>query len=231
MTDGDHNSVARAEHIYQPKIRHEKRNERPKVMVTNQPTHPEIRDFGSLKRIVGPPAWLKVEEESGGIGARQSHIFRTPEASDVCINAFYRGRPVDKETAVYFAKLLSSKVPEGTTSALRPEHIRALHAVLGLNTVGDNQFTNNAPKGTRNYPVFHVTSAELTRLNGRTVLRVLGNFQNEEGLAGNEYAGILYPSKTHPDEIEELFFQAPTRAKYLRYLNAFEQTLKTVEWK
>ncbi len=232
MTDADHNRLTRAEPVHQPQVRHElRRHELPKQMVTNQPTPPEITDFGSLKRVIGPPTWVKVEEQLGGIGARQSQLFHPPETADVYINAFYRGLPIDKNGADYFGKLLTSSVPAGTTFPLTPEQIRALHVVLGLNTVGDNQFTNNEPKGNRNYPVFHLASAELVPLNGRTVLRAVGNFQNENGLPGNEYAGILFPSKTQPDEIEEIFFQAPTRGKYLRYLNAFEQTLKTVEWK
>jgi hypothetical protein len=114
--------------------------------------------------------------------------------------------------------------------ALTVDEIKALHMVMGFNHAGNNQYTNDAPKGTRDYHVFSMKSAEIATLNGRNVLKLSGAFQNDKGIPTMEYEGFLFPAKQNIADIEEVFFQAPTRGKMMRYQTAYEQTLRTIEW-
>lgn len=194
--------------------------------MANQQTRPEINNFGSLKKIVGPANWKKIVDEPDGLATRRGELFHPAEDVDVNINVFYRGMPIDEKSANTLTQLLAG----GGSRALTPDEIKSLATVMGFSTVGDNQYTNPAEKGSRDYPVFHMQSAELTSLNGRTVLKARGNFQNEKAVPGTEYVGYFFASKQNAQIVEELFYQAPTKGKFLRFTADFENCLKTVEW-
>lgn len=230
MTDGDHNVDAQYLVAQQSNIKHERRAERRlEKMVTNQPAQAEISNFGSLKRIVGPPTWKKIVERPN-LGTRVGELLHPPEDVDVNINAFYRGLPIDDKTANIFSLMLSAHKGAGAARNLTADEIKSLATVMGFSTIGDNQYTNTAEKGSRDYPVFHLTGAALVDLNGRTVLKCRGNFQNNTGVPGTDYEGFFFSSRNNPAQIEELFFQAPTRGKYLRFAGDWEKALLTVEW-
>jgi hypothetical protein len=198
-------------------------------MVANQPARQEITDFGQIKRIVGPPGWTASDQPQRGINSRTLKMFTPPDANDVSINLFFRGMPIAEKAAQDLAELL--KHATASSQKLTPDQIKQMHAVFGLSTVGDNQYTNDAQKGSRNYPVFNMKSAELATLKGRPILRVRGNFQDENGNVTMEYNGIFIQPTTRPAEIEEVFYQAPDSAKFMKYAAAFDQTLFTIEWK
>lgn len=199
-------------------------------MVTNQPAQAEITNFGSLKKIVGPPTWKKIVERPTGVGTRVGELLHPPEDVNVNINAFYRGLPVDETVANMFSLMLSAHIGNNESRNLSPDEIKALRMVMGFSTIGDNQYTNSAQKGQRNYPVFNLTAAALVNLNGRTVLKCRGNFQNDNGVPGTDYEGFFFPSRNTPTQIEQLFFQVPTRGKFLRFAGDWEKALRTVEW-
>jgi hypothetical protein len=231
MTDSDHNVHAQYQREQQPKIRHESRIERrPTTMVTNQPAPVEIHDFGSIRKIVAPPGWKKIVDKPTSIGTRVGELFHPVEDVDVNISAFYRGMPVDDKSAQALAGMVLAHMPAGQSRSLSEDEIKSLATVMGFSTVGDNQYTNTSPKGSRDFPAFHLTSAAIVSLNGRTVLKCRGNFQNEKAVPGTDYEGYFFASKGSPSQIEELFFQAPTRGKFLRYQADWEKCLKTLEW-
>jgi hypothetical protein len=225
MTDSDHNGHAQHERVATPNIKHERRfDKRSGIMVANQKARPEIIEFGSLKKVVGPATWKKAVEEPG-MSARKAEYFHPPEDAEVSINVFTRGIAIPDDEAQAFANLLA-----GPEKAAIADEIKSIQVALGLSTVGDNQHTNSGQKGTRNYPVFNLTGANVVSLNGRKVLKVTGNFQNENGVPGTEFVGYFFASKADRQVIEELYYQAPTKGKFLRFANDFENSLKTVEW-
>jgi hypothetical protein len=231
MTDGDHNTQAHIHYVQQANIKHERRAEkRLGTMVTNQPAQAEITNFGSVKRIVGPPTWKKIVDAPSSIGTRVGELLHPAEDVEVQINVFYRGMPIDDKTANIFSLMLSAHAGHGGSRNLTPDEIKSLATVMGFSTVGDNQYTNTAAKGSRDYPVFHLTGAALVELNGRVVLKCRGNFQNDKAVPGTDYEGFFFQSRNNPTQIEELFFQAPTRGKFLRFAGDWEKALKTVEW-
>lgn len=199
-------------------------------MVTNQPSPVEIQNFGSVRKVVAPSGWKKLVDSPTSIGTRSGELFHPPEDVDVNINVFYRGMPVDDEAAASFRRLLAVPLPHGQSRNLTEDEIRSLATVMGFSTVGDNQYTNPSAKGSRDYPTFHLSSAAVVSINGRTILKCRGNFQNEKAVPGTEYEGFFFPSKGTPSQIEELFYQAPTRGKFLRYTAEWEKCLKTLEW-
>lgn len=199
-------------------------------MVTNQPTQAEITDFGSIKRLIAPPGWIKDDDEPSSLSSRQTKQFHPQEADDVFITAFWRGNPVDEESAEYFRRLLERPLNEGQSYSLSVDEIKGLSAIMGFSTVGDNQHTNDSPKGTNSFPVFNMKGATLEVLNGRTVMRVEGTFQTEGGMPTNEFEGYFFQNRLNKTEIEELFFQSATRGKFIKYESAFRKSLKTIEW-
>jgi hypothetical protein len=231
MTDGDHNVHAQYQRVPQTNIKHERRVEkRLGTMVTNQPAQAEITNFGSVKRIVGPPTWKKIVDTPTSIGTRAGELLHPPDDAEVNINVFYRGLPIDDKSANIFSLMLSAHIGAGASRNLTNDEIKSLGTVMGFSTIGDNQYTNSAAKGSRDYPVFNLTSAALVDLNGRTVLKCRGNFQNEKAVPGTDYEGFFFPARGNPTQIEQLYFQAPTRGKFLRFSADWEKALKTVEW-
>jgi hypothetical protein len=231
MTDSDHNVHAQYQRDHQPKIRHESRIERrPTTMVTNQPAPAEIHNFGSVRKIVAPPGWQKSMDSDSSIGTRTGQSFHPPDDVDVNINVFYRGMPVDDDSTAFFLKLLNTPLQHGQSRNLTDDEIRSLATVMGFSTVGDNQYTNSSAKGSRDYPAFHLSGAAIVSINGRVVMKCRGNFQNEKAVPGTDYEGFFFPAKGTPSQIEELFYQAPTRGKFLRYAGEWEKSLKTLEW-
>ncbi|MGH7192610.1 MAG: hypothetical protein ACREJM_03645 [Candidatus Saccharimonadales bacterium] len=199
------------------------------MMVANQPARAEITDFGQIKKLVAPPGWLAAEQRQQGIGSSVLKLFHPPDADDVTLNVFYRGNPVAPEPAAYLSNLLKSC--SGTAQKLTPESIQALAPVFGISTAGDNQYTNTAAKGSRNYPVFNLKSAEIARLKERPVVRLSGNFQDENGNVTMEYRGIFIQSDMNSGDIEEVFYQAPNSARFLKYSAAADQALLSIEWR
>lgn len=201
--------------------------DRAEKKVTNQTEKAEIVDFGSIKRMVAPRGWRYVKQESrGGIPDRKFESFKPEQDLDVEISAFYSGRPSDRKGADLLSRLLGGEVPY----TLTPEEIKTLTMALGFTTLGDNQYSNSSPKGDRNYPVFNLTKAEVVKLNGRTVLQVTGNFQNDQATPVSEHDGYLFQARNDATIVEQIFFGAPTRGKYMKYHPEFQQVLKSVEW-
>jgi hypothetical protein len=231
MSDADHNVHAQYSNAHQTNIKHERRIEkRLGTMVTNQSVQAEITNFGSVKKVVGPPGWTKTIDTPTSIGTRAGELFHPADDAGVNINVFYRGMPIDDKSANIFSLMLSAHSGSASSRDLTADEIKSLATVMGFSTVGDNQYTNSAPKGSRDYPVFNLTAATLLAVNGRTVLKARGNFQNDKAVPGTDYEGFYFPARGNPTQIEQLFFQAPTRGKFLRFYGDWEKALKTVEW-
>jgi hypothetical protein len=158
-------------------------------------------------------------------------MFHPPQTPDVTINVFYRGNPIAAESSNALRRIQQDKPAANGPEKLSPDEIRELSQVFGRNTVGDNQYTNDAPKGSHDYAVFHINTAETFKLNGQTVLKVAGTFQDENAVPVTEYQGYLFESKDDPQQIEEIFFQAPNKDKYLQYVKLFEDSLSSLQWR
>jgi hypothetical protein len=190
----------------------------------------EIKDFGPLKSINAPPGWVLAEESGRGMSATVSKTFAPPppNESDAAITVFYRGQPVTDAAAQTFRKVLDTK-PAGRE--LTGDEIKTLADAMGYSNAGDNQFTNDAAKGTREYPVFHVATAVVSNLKGKTVLEVEGTFQDQNGMPTTEYRGFFIDSDGSGRVINEIFYQSRTKGKFMKYRPDFDKALKTLVWK
>jgi hypothetical protein len=200
-------------------------------MVADQQAQSEIKNFGEVQTLVSPPGWVWRRDQERDMSGRASEYFQPPSSDVVVINAFYRGVPVNDQSASALAELLKAKSADSDPVPLSADEIRSMSYVFGRNNVGDNQYTNDAPVGQKDFAVFHLKSAHTVSLNGRAVLRVVGSFQDENGVSINEYNGFFVPAKSDPNRIEELFFQAPTKDLYVEFLPAFEGCLESLKWR
>lgn len=199
-------------------------------MLFNTPAQAEVTNFGTLKRIVAPEGWELEDSAEPGLSARRLKLFHVPGAREINISVFQRGAPISENSANYLLVLLKSKPAMQAPQPLNLEEVLALTEVLGYSTVGDNQFTNDAKRGTRDYPVFAMELAETAMINGKTVLRVSGNFQDLQAISTMEYKGLYFTDGQSGRIVEEVFYQAPSRVPFLKHLPQFEECLKTIEW-
>jgi len=102
-------------------------------------------------------------------------------------------------------KLLSENENLSKPKELLPTEIKNLVNVIGSTTAGDNQYTNSAKPPDPRSPAFHMLSAHLMPLNGKTVLEVQGNFVTNTGAKGKEFKGIFIPSGENGERIKEFF--------------------------
>lgn len=201
------------------------------VAEQQQQAKAEISDYGEVKRLQSPPGWILKTQETGAMSPRACKLFHPPEMENITINVFFRGYPVSEEAIKALKELLERKQATNAPQDLSEDEIRDLSHVFGRNTVGDNQYTNDGQKGNYDYHVFHMLSAQTINLRGRTVIQVTGTFQDEHGTPTTEYSGYLFQSSVVPDNIEEIFFQAPTRELYDKHLKDFEESLTSLQWR
>lgn len=200
-------------------------------MVADQQAPAEIEEFGEVKFFRSPPGWIWEYERPRGVSTRSAQLFHPPNSPNISFNVFIRGSRISETVATKFQQILEERLKEGASSALSEEDIRELTQVLGFNTLGDNQYTNNAPKGSTQYHVFNLQAIDAVSLNGRPALKVVGTFQEEHGIPLSEYSGYLYAASKDKTHIEDLFFQAPNQDKYHAHLADFEACLSTLEWR
>lgn len=200
-------------------------------MVADQQAKSEIKNFGEVQYLQSPPGWRVKQQDAGEMNPRACWYFYPIEVDAVTINVFFRGTPINQTSAAVLKKILHENTAAKSPVGLSVEEIVELSQVFGRNTVGDNQYTNEAAKGTYDYHVFHMASAQVASLQGRPVLKVRGTFQDEHGSPTSEYCGYLFPSLTDNSRVEEIFLQAPSKELFDRYFSAFEDSLHTLQWR
>ena len=184
-----------------------------------------VENRGPIKSIKLPLGWLAGDIKSGGIGQRLSEKFHPATSEQLTITVFYRGLPLNKIDADAFASILRDKPANTGTQILTPKEIRTLSAVMGRSNAGNNQFTNPDNKIPR---AFHLRSAWTTKIKGRTVLAVDGEFIAAVPLT--EYQGIFADTDGTGQRVQEIFLAGPPDL-FKTSLKPFKDSLETIEWK
>ncbi len=200
-----------------------------RTFIASARTKGEMTDFGQIKEITLPEGWVEAPAEKG-LSTVTLRMFHPEGKNDISINLYYRGQPLDEDSARTFHNLLSARAGSHAPEKLSPLEIRSLDRAMGYTTVGDNQYTNSARRGDRNYPVFNLATAEVLPVNGRTTLKVTGTFQDQNGMPLNEYCGYFIDADGQGKNVDEIFYQAKTRGKYMLHVKDFENTLKSIQW-
>jgi len=191
----------------------------------------QVENFGQIKNLPLPQGWVEADRAGGQLNTQVHREFHPQGANDVSISVFYRGAPIRENFGQDFLDVLNAHPARNGPERLSPDEIKKLSDVMDFNTVGNNQYTNDAAKGTREYHTFHLTAAETVNINGRTVLRVRGTFQDKDGLPQNEYHGIFIPADPKGTQIEEIYLSAKTKGKLLLHEKDFNAALKGLSWK
>ncbi len=189
---------------------------------------------GPIESISMPPGWVLGRMQSNGEGKLE--IFR-PAADPWCqMDIYYRGAATSKPAADAFAHILETKPANVRCEVLLPKEIRELSEVMGLATIGNNQFTNRVPAGSKYAPNFHIRSAHTMKVNGKTVLAVQGDFiEPLDPLQKpvNSFEGIFIDggidSNTGGRKIQELFLQGPA-SRVSSYRKQFSDTMNSIGW-
>ena len=200
-------------------------------MLSNTPAEVEVINFGQIGKIVAPQGWVLEDAQEDSLSAKKLKLFHVADAREINITVYFRGAPVSDTSASRLLALFKAKPALKAPEQLSLEEVKSLTQVFGYSTAGDNQFTNEAKRGSDEFPVFTMELAETVQINGKTVLRVTGTFQNRQAVPTMEYKGIFFTDNESGRNVEEVFYQAPSRGKYLRYLSAFDECLSTIEWR
>jgi hypothetical protein len=179
----------------------------------------KLQNIGVIGEVTLPDNWYERADKKG---AGSGRTFSPNETTEAEIVFFPRMVPLDEASRKVFLHLLK----EGENDALSDELILALRTVLGVATAGDNQITNSGAPGTLEGPVFLIDNARTVDINGKVVLRIVGDYTN-----GKSFNGIFYPAGAEGKIVEELFLQTTKNESIDNYLTLFEKVLSTVKWR
>lgn len=179
----------------------------------------KLQNIGVISEVSLPDDWYERADKKGAGSGRTFSPNATTEAEIVF---FPRMVPLDEASRKVFLHLLK----EDEIDNLSAEQILALRTVMGVATAGDNQITNSGTPGTLDGPVFYIDNARTVDINGKTVLRVIGNYTN-----GKSFNGIFFPAGAEGKIVEELFLQTTRTESIDKYLTLFEKVLSTVTWR
>jgi|688.fasta_scaffold453995_2 hypothetical protein len=185
----------------------------------------ELQNFGCIKSIALPSDWQADSELNTGV---LKMLCARPKAdSDIEITLFQKTQGVSAESMQIFRTALNQgehKIVEGSDQLLK------LSPIMG--NAGNNQWTNK-DRG-RSGPNFRFTSGEVTKINGKPVLKVKGSFlEPESKKLQNEYCGIFIDAGTDNNLVQEIYLQVPSHYGYFqfeKYLKTFTDALFTLKW-
>ena len=208
-----------------PKIRHEFAAEK----LRSQKSVTQSRDYLNFigSSISLPDSWNRASAQGGG--RAQITVFTSPDGTAQMF-LFDRGIPVKKESATALKKLLSDNANLTRARELAPREIRKLSDVLGVTTIGDNQFVNPLKQPGPKAAVFHIFTAQLIPVNGKPVLEVQGNFFDDTGKKNKEYRGIFVSSGVDGATIKEFFVQAKNIVNLARHSREYRRALQSIKW-
>jgi len=222
MSEGDWYQISESNNL--PQIRHELLAERPPLGKNTMVDQQATNFIGAA--ITLPETW---KSSSGDRGTMKMTIFSSPkDSADLVL--FDRGAPLSDLSAKAFNKLLSENANLTKPKELLPTEIKNLANVMGGTTIGDNQYTNTVKPPDPRSPVFHILSAHLMPLNGRTVLEVQGNFVSETGAKGKEFNGIFIPGGKDGERVKEFFLQADNLTDATIHQKEYKQSLQSIKW-
>ncbi|MDZ4837443.1 MAG: hypothetical protein SGJ27_26960 [Candidatus Melainabacteria bacterium] len=186
----------------------------------------EVEDIGCVKFARFPDRWLALPQKPDPLTDHWTRVFARADNFKIEISFYYRGMPIDDDTAKRFNDLVTSRTVGAVPEKLSPIEIKDLQIAMGYNHAGDNQYTNSNMPGAANGPIFDLAEVSAKRVAGRTVLYARGDFNS-----GTHYAGIFYPSDSTGRVIEEFMLQAPDKVLLKQHLPAFESIIETFVWR
>ena len=203
----------------------------------------KMENFGDIKSINRP--W-DADPNTGNSQSGRAFSFVPPSASSKTrISFIEHGDPMARNDEPALHKLLSSKSTasgsvlfDATDAAAFPQAKRtfvSISSILGGLNVGDNQLTSGKGRA----PAFHLQSARLQSINGKTVLAVNGTFaqlddkgnikKDSHGPLKRFYSGIFADGSGNNSPIE-LYLQSDDKKSFDSSKDEFHSLLQSIEW-
>lgn len=190
----------------------------------------QLSNIGPIKQLTVPPSWEKMATSVALPNHMQLpvFIFRPRNAESLVeMGIFFRGRMESEKDGLMFRDLLLRHQDIREKTALMPQEIKDLVHVLDL--TGFNQYS--FPQEKSGYPPdFHLRSAELVPLNGKIVLKVVGDFVTT-GVVDAYYYGIYIDADGSGRKVYEVFLRAGDKQEFMRSLTAYKAALSTISWR
>ena len=178
--------------------------------------------IGAIKEVDLPDNWIANQSATTpNVGLAWQRVFSPRSDESVQLTFKYRGVPIDEASRKVFNFLLTQETP----GELGKEEILALHTILGVATVGDNQYTNKSEPGSLEGPRFRLDKVFVENISEKQILRVQGEFSNSM-----KYDGVYFPAGVGGTIIEEVFLQAPNAYKFDAHKSDFQTVLNSISW-
>ena len=189
----------------------------------------DINDIGPFKKITVPAEWRRTTVKIPQANRMELPIIQLTMPGrelDLEMGIFYRGKLESEDDGENFHALLLQHREIQTAVTLTPGQIRSLSRILDL--AGFNQYT--FPRHLTGYsPDFYLKSAQVIVINGRAVLKIDGEFQNEEKI-DCYYNGLFVEADDTGRKVYEMYLKVVEKEFHLRGLQTFRRMAETIEW-
>src|SRR4030095_14258449 len=165
----------------------------------------ELRHQGQVKRMTLPGGWQEREIDLDDHDLASLREFNPPGVPQVRLCFYYRGIPIDAESASRFRDLLEKPAHD-----LEPGELEAVDLVLGNLAYAD---------------VFVIETKSTSELNGKRVLMITGRWLESKM---RTWAMFIDADGTG-SAVQEIHFIAPPEV-YDSSLNEVQGALNSVEW-
>lgn len=164
-----------------------------------------IQDHGQIKRMRLPEGWQGQTVDLGEFDQRSLLEFAAPDHPDVRLSFFYRGVPVDDESAEAFKAVLETEHP------LSDEELNDISVILANMAI---------PEACR------LETATTLEISGKNVLAVAGTWLTSE----NKTWAVFIDADGTGSVIQEIHFAAHSD-DYDAYMDEAWQAFESIEWK
>lgn len=182
---------------------------------------------GSIESITVPGTWKESRENSAGQGMLTR--FSPHRDSQFNFAIFDDNRPIPATTQASLQQLLAQNHDLTVPKALTPQQINELTDMFDRSEVGDNQFSNKIQPPNPQCPVFQMSSAMLTSVNGRPVIEVKGAYVDQHGKPTNHYRGMFVPGEGI--RVQQIFMQSPSKQEFDANNDAFRTIVNSARWR
>jgi hypothetical protein len=182
---------------------------------------------GAIAELSVPATWKHQENPYAGRGT----VTRLqPNDSNVpAVAVIETGAKLLDNPNKAFRQLIADNQNLSVPKPLTAREVAALADVMGMSSIGDNQYTNRHRAPDPQAPAFNLSTAFLVPLNGKTVLEVKGNFVDDSGKAVNHYRGVFMPSGS--DHVTELMMESRDQQKLEAGSNNFRRVTDSIRWR
>jgi hypothetical protein len=185
----------------------------------------QVEHLGRIRRLTIPDGWIAQTEPEDLFSQSWKRSFLAAQDEQVELIIYYRGVPIDEQTASTFSAIAAGKPGVHGAEKLAPNEIISLRIMMGFGNSGNNQYTNSNAPDSADGPVFDLRQAEIRRISNQVVLFISGKYRQ-----GSYFSGIFYQADDAGRIIHQIGINAPSSQAMAKYIDDLEQVLGSIEW-